>query len=1019
MPAVPAILIACTILFFSATANSRVLVIAPHPDDDVIMAAGVTFRAVASGEPVTVVYMTNGDFAGVESGYQREAEAVAGQAIFGNAESNLIFLGYPDGYLQTLYADYPLQTDQFTAPTGQSTTYGNRGLGSSDYHAYKFGAPAPYNLISMVTDLAQIIRENRPDHVIVTAEYDQHPDHAATYNVLTLALRAALPDTANYFPTVHKTIIHWNGDNGWPLAMDPTEYFTEPPNLGTTNLAWTARESLDVPLSMQSLNNQQNQKYLATMAQASQSSYSYYLTQFIHKDEFFWIDTSLGNGSHAPAANAGTGKTVTQGSLVTLDGSASLNADGGPVTYQWSQLSGATVQLSDPTAASPTFTAPDQTGQITFQLVTSNGQLKSLPDMVGVIVQPAAQENIALLAQATASSDSPQYSQTASKVVDGYAEGYSNGDYTHEWATAGERAGAWVRLTWNVPYLVNTVALFDRPNSDDQILAGTLTFGDGTTMQVGPLNNDGTITQYSVSPPRSTTSLTLTVDSVSGATQNVGLAEIQVFGKRDANVNSAPVANAGPDQTAAQGAFVTLDGSASRDWDGDSITFSWTQVSGTTVQLAGANTVNPSFTVPTGTAYEQLVFQLVVNDGKSNSVADTVTITEEVPAPTCTNIAPLAQVTASSDTPLDGQTASKAVDGYTDGYPSGDYTHEWATARQGAGAWLRLTWNTAQTVSGVTLFDRPNSADQILGGVISFNDGTTIQVGPLDNLGVPTPYWFAPKTITSLMLNVSQVSSSTWAAGLAEIQVCGASAGDNQAPVANAGANQVVTQGAFVTLDGSASSDPNGSAITYSWSQTSGPSVPLSDPAVANPTFTAPVGSSESVEVTFQLVVSDGQLASTPSTVTVTVQPQVQACTDIAPLAQVTASSDTPLYGQTASKAVDGYTDGYSTGDYTHEWATAGQGAGAWLRLTWNTAQMVSGVTLFDRPNGDDQVVSGTITFDDGTSVSIGPLDNAGAATSYTFPAKSTTTLTFTVTEAGTRTFNVGLAEIRVCGVSQ
>ena len=59
----------------------------------------------------------------------------------------------------------------------------------------------------------------------------------------------------------------------------------------------------------------------------------------------------------------------------------------------------------------------------------------------------------------------------------------------------------------------------------------------------------------------------------------------------------------------------------------------------------------------------------------------------------------------------------------------------------------------------------------------------------------------------------------------------------NQVPTVDAGPNLKVLSAEPVEIDGSASSDPEGQAITYSWRQTAGPSVVLSGPTEASPHF--------------------------------------------------------------------------------------------------------------------------------------------------------------------------------------
>src|SRR5258708_5533904 len=80
---------------------------------------------------------------------------------------------------------------------------------------------------------------------------------------------------------------------------------------------------------------------------------------------------------------------------------------------------------------------------------------------------------------------------------------------------------------------------------------------------------------------------------------------------------------------------------------------------------------------------------------------------------------------------------------------------------------------------------------------------------------------------------------------------------------------------------------------------------------IAQPTFTAPISATV---ITFQLIVNDGQINSSPATVSVTVGNV--STNNLAPLATATASSQNTSTTQTANKANDGVIDGYP-GDYT------------------------------------------------------------------------------------------------------
>lgn len=144
-------------------------------------------------------------------------------------------------------------------------------------------------------------------------------------------------------------------------------------------------------------------------------------------------------------------------------------------------------------------------------------------------------QNAAAVGTVTASSQNAATGQTAVKALDGVVGGYP-GATTREWATLGGRAGSWIEVTWPGPHTLETVALYDRPNADDQVTAGTLLFGDGSSIAVGALPNDATAKVVSFTPRR-VTRLRFRVDGVSSTTHNAGLAELQAF-----TTNVAPLA---------------------------------------------------------------------------------------------------------------------------------------------------------------------------------------------------------------------------------------------------------------------------------------------------------------------------------------------------------------------------------------------------------------------------------------------------------------------------------------------
>lgn len=205
----------------TGTARVDVLVIAPHPDDEVLMAAAAMERALEQHRRVAVVLVTNGDFTCDRSGWVRQAESIAALEALGVSEDDVHFLGYPDGALSEL-GEQPLGPRGRTEPDGDcaqaSGTYANRGAGRIDEHSRRTGHPGPWTAEGLTEDLVSLLDRLRPTDVYVSHGIDAHPDHAATY----VYFRRALDRLAVGPALVHRSVIHaagcWPGSCSAPYA---------------------------------------------------------------------------------------------------------------------------------------------------------------------------------------------------------------------------------------------------------------------------------------------------------------------------------------------------------------------------------------------------------------------------------------------------------------------------------------------------------------------------------------------------------------------------------------------------------------------------------------------------------------------------------------------------------------------------------------------------------------------------------------------------------------------------------
>lgn len=281
-----------------------VLVIAPHPDDEVLLAAGVMDRAVREGRRVAVIIVTNGDYSCERDGYLREAESIAALKTLGVREADVHFLGYPDGALSKLTATphAPMEhrdaVGQCVARTG---TWADRGAGRLDEHTARTGQPADWTADALTGDLEALLTRLAPREVYLPHGIDEHPDHAATY----VYFRRALDRLTTAPAMVHRGMVH--AGECWP--SDCVKYFT--PDLPTPPLP----RSLAGYLPTERLPVDAARKLEAITKYASQLSP--WLTSFARKDEVFFPEQYVREGGHW--ARAG-GDPLPDGARVNREG---------------------------------------------------------------------------------------------------------------------------------------------------------------------------------------------------------------------------------------------------------------------------------------------------------------------------------------------------------------------------------------------------------------------------------------------------------------------------------------------------------------------------------------------------------------------------------------------------------------------------------------------------------------------------------------------------------------------------
>ena len=371
----------------------------------------------------------------------------------------------------------------------------------------------------------------------------------------------------------------------------------------------------------------------------------------------------------APIADAGDDNIVDKGFAVTLSASNSFDADNDPLTYQWSLLStpeGSTVEPPDNTQNSLTFT-PDLIGIFQFSLTVNDGTIDSEPVTVNIEATNTAPV-------ANAGADMNQDTGSIITLNASNSSDFNNDPLTYFWTLQSQPSGSGIVLidsdtvspsftaniagTYQFGLVVNDGTIDSNSDSviitttrapintapvavageDRAILAKLLVQLDGSnssdidgdvlsyrwTFNAKPQNSAATLSDNSIVNPtfiadlRGTYLLSLVV--------NDGQIDSEIDSISLASINSAPVANAGPDQTVKTATVVTLDGTNSSDLNGDTLNYRWninSVPSGSNAELSAQNIAHPTFTADIAGTY---AIDLRVDDRNIISEPDQVLI---------------------------------------------------------------------------------------------------------------------------------------------------------------------------------------------------------------------------------------------------------------------------------------------------------------------------------------------------------------------------------------------------------
>lgn len=271
----------------------KVLVLVPHPDDELLIAGALIYTLRKKKYDITVAYYTNGDST-ASLGEVRIHEAIKALKVLGVGKEKVIFLGYGNNWRGGTHIYNLPENQQGISYAGRKETYCVKG--HPEYCMLKSGEHHLYTRKNIKNDIKALILDVYAEFIICV-DFDSHPDHRALSLFFEEAMAEILKSERDYKPIVLKKFAYAGMNGGkWDYYYSPvletqlgytSELFDQRFELDNPIYLWSERIQLEVDWRNRTRHLHNNVLYKAASKHQSQN-FKNRTGKFANADMVYW-----------------------------------------------------------------------------------------------------------------------------------------------------------------------------------------------------------------------------------------------------------------------------------------------------------------------------------------------------------------------------------------------------------------------------------------------------------------------------------------------------------------------------------------------------------------------------------------------------------------------------------------------------------------------------------------------------------------------------------------------------------